>query len=192
MADMNVSSFVSRFRGGARPSRYDVQLTFPNGTANAKSSFGFLCTAATLPPSTITNIDVPYMGRKIKVAGDRSYMPWVVTVLVDTDFQVRNAFEEWMEDIVGAETNVGKSGWSNPSNYYSDAIVTQYDTEMPKSADNGNIQARPLKMIKINNMYPTELGEITLGYENSNMIETFQVTFEYNWWESISLQTSSS
>ena len=84
--------------GGAKPSLFQVQISNPV-TSLADLKAPFMIRAAALPASTLNPIEVPYFGRKIKIAGDRTFDPWTVTVINDEDFLVRNAMEQWMNSI---------------------------------------------------------------------------------------------
>jgi hypothetical protein len=174
MPNPSINSFIANFHGGgARPNLYEVILTFPalvsNPFATLKASF--TCKAATIPASNIGSIDVPYMGRVAKVAGDKTFDDWTVTVINDTDFSVRDTFERWLDRISGHESNVSATGWENPSNYYANAIVRQFGREH-----------QVLKEYFIEGMFPTQVGEIQLGYDQNDQIEEFQVTFAINYW----------
>ena len=84
--------------GGARPALFQVIMNNPaNSGGDAKVPF--MARAAQIPASTIGTIEVPYFGRKIKIAGDRTFAEWTVTVVNDEDFLIRNAMEEWMQNI---------------------------------------------------------------------------------------------
>ena len=58
-----------------------------------------MCKPANLPASNVAPIDVPFRGRILKVAGDRTFDPWTITVINDEDFRLRTAFEAWMNGI---------------------------------------------------------------------------------------------
>ena len=66
-----------------------------------------MCKAAQLPASNIAEIPVPFRGRVLKVAGDRTFDPWTITVINDTDFKIRTAFEKWMNGINKHDDNSG-------------------------------------------------------------------------------------
>ena len=95
-----LNDFKNRISGGgARPNLFECEINFPtaafsgNGDdANALSEkTRFLIKAAQLPASTINVIDIPFRGRNLKIAGDRTFDPWTITVINDVDFKVRNA-----------------------------------------------------------------------------------------------------
>ena len=98
-----ISDFKSRLSGGgARPNLFEVELAFPDAVAidnDVLQKARFLVKAAALPASTIAPIDVPFRGRILKIAGDRTFETWTITVINDTDFSLRSAFEKWMNTI---------------------------------------------------------------------------------------------
>lgn len=176
MPNPSVNAFIANFQGGgARPNLYEVILTFPTLVSNpfATTKASFTCKAATIPASNIGSIDVPYMGRIVKVAGDKTFDDWTVTIINDTDFVVRDAFERWVDRINGHVSNVAAPGWENPSNYYANAIVRQLGRE-----------DQVLKEYFVEGIFPTQVGEIQLGYDQNDQIEEFQVTFAVNYWTS--------
>ena len=130
--NVNISAFRERLRGGgARPNLYEVVLNLPNGLDFADASgvqdkSRFLVKAAALPASNLGVVEVPYRGRQLKVAGDRTFDTWTVTVLNDTDFKVRSAMEAWTNQINNNYTNIGVQ---NPDTYQQDAFVYQLDRE---------------------------------------------------------------
>lgn len=172
----SVNDFIANFQGGgARPNLYDVTLTFPIGIASPNTSrkASFLCKAAALPSSSVSPVVVPYMGRSVKLAGDREFDDWNIVILNDTDFSVRNAFEIWIDSIGGAVSNLADVGFSNPSRYYANALVEQKTSE-----------GATVKWYSMEGIFPTQLAEIPLGYDNNNTVEEFAVTLAVNYWVS--------
>lgn len=157
--------------GGARPTLFNVQITNPfNGNGDIKVPF--LVQAATLPPSTLGAIDVPYFGRKIKVAGDRTFPTWTVTVLNDEDFLIRNAMEEWSQAMNSHLGNVRDLAAGTPAGYKSQAYVRQF-------SKTGVV----LREYKFNGLFPTSIQEIEVNWGSNDQIESFDVTFQYDWWD---------
>lgn len=163
----SINNFKSELvGGGARPSLFQVQIVNPiTGIADLK--IPFMVKAANLPSSNIGSYQVPYFGRMIKYAGDRTFEPWSVTVINDEDFLIRNAMETW--------TNAINSHVSNsralPQNYKSDAIVTQYGKD-------GTI----LRVYNFQGLFPINISEIGVSWEAMDQIEEFSITFEYDLW----------
>ena len=113
----------------ARPNLFQVDLAFPSGilqNADLVNLGKFTVRAANLPSSQIGVIEVPFRGRTLKIAGDRTFDSWTVTVINDTDFAIRSAFENWMNTINKLNDN---TGLVNPAEYQSDAFVFQLDRD---------------------------------------------------------------
>ena len=158
--------------GGARPNLFEVVLTFPSVTGVASSVLDkarIQVKAAALPASNIAPIDVPFRGRILKVAGDRTFETWTITVINDADFSIRSAFETWMNKINRHSDNTGSV---NPSAYYADAFVHQLSR-------NGGI----LRSYKFYDVFPTNISAIDLSYETTDTIEEFTVELQVQWWE---------
>lgn len=171
--NIGVNDFVSKFTGGgARPNLYMVTLNFPAGVASGGDAIknSYLCKAATLPQSSIGMINVPFMGRQIKVAGDKEFPEWTVTMINDSDFSSKRAFESWMNLI---NRHVSNTGVANPNEYYADLRVEQLDR-------NGDT----IYAYDFRSCFPSEVGEVTLGYDNNDAVEEFTVTFAVNYWTS--------
>lgn len=170
----NISDFKSQLiGGGARANQFRVQLSFPQyiPVANSAQYKGeFLCKAAQLPASTLENTPVLYRGRQVNFAGERTFAPWTVTILNDTDFGLRNAFEAWMNGINDHTNNTGRTA----ANQY------QVDLQCFQLDRNGGI----VKQYDFRDAYPLDVSAIALSFDVNNEIETFDVTFQYNFWTS--------
>lgn len=168
MAD--ISQFKSKLRqGGARSNQFEVSIQFPpaiQAGPTVAEAASFLINATSLPAVTVENIVVPYRGRPVNFAGERSFAPWSVTVINDGDFLIRNAFERWHDLIARYDTT---NGAVNPIDYQFEMVVRQLDRNGKK-----------LKSYKFFDAYPLELGAMALSYENPS-IQTFDVTFQYNY-----------
>lgn len=174
----SITDIKSHLRlGGARPTLFNVRLTFPNvvsGGQAAGTESRFMIQATALPSSTIRPIEVPYFGRKIKVAGDRTFGAWTVSIINDEDFVVRQALEQWHNNINSLEQNLNRTGSSSPETYKVDAEVIQYN----KIGDF-------IRTYKMHGVFPTEISPIDLAWDKTDEIETFNVTFAYDWYETI-------
>jgi hypothetical protein len=171
----NISSFKENglVYGGARPSLFNVFLTVPQGIGIdlvSVDKFRFVCRTAELPESTVGSIDIPYFGRRIKVAGERNFAGWAVTVMNDEDFSVRALFEAWSNAINRMVSNV-RDPVIATENYKVDLDVIQY------GKDGSTIRAYQLV-----GAFPTQIGAISLGWDTQNAIEEFSVNFEYDYW----------
>lgn len=157
--------------GGARNSLFQVQIANPaNGAGDVKVPF--MVKAAQIPASTLGMIEVPYFGRKIKIAGDRTFAEWTVTVINDEDFLIRNAMEQWMHSINSHAGNIREFGSASPLLYKSNAQITQFSKT-----------GVPIREYTFNGMFPTEVSTIEMAWETTDTIEEFTVTFQYDFWE---------
>ena len=178
-----LSAFKSRLSGGgARPNLFEVSIaSFPSSiqdawNADENESFKFLCKSATLPASNVANVDVPFRGRILKVAGDRTFDPWTVTVINDEDFKVRTAFERWANVMSKLDD---ATGVSNPGSYMTDAEVSQLGRGASLNATtNDGGQSEVLRTYRFYDIFPTAITEIALSYDTGDTVETFDVTFQ--------------
>lgn len=168
-----ISDFKSRLSGGgARPNLFEVELAFPDAVAienDVLQKARFLVKAAALPASTIAPIDVPFRGRILKIAGDRTFETWTITVINDTDFSIRSAFEKWMNTI---NKMSDATGVVDPEAYQKDATVKQLDRD-------GSV----LRSYKFWDIFPTNISTIDLSYETTDTLEEFTVELQVQWWE---------
>jgi len=168
-----ISDFKSRLSGGgARPNLFEVELAFPDAVAienDVLQKARFLVKAAALPASTIAPIDVPFRGRILKIAGDRTFETWTITVINDTDFALRSAFEKWMNTI---NKMSDATGVVDPEAYQKDATVKQLDRD-------GSV----LRSYKFWDIFPTNISTIDVSYETTDTIEEFTVEMQVQWWE---------
>ena len=181
MATTRENKTISDFKsaligGGARPNLFEVELTtLPGGITWDADTFRYMCKAASLPASTIANIDVPFRGRIFKVAGDRTIDVWSVTVINDEDFKLRNAFENWMELIAKLDNNLGAT---QPEAYMTNAKVFQLGRGSTKSSTGNTGDANVvLKEYEFIDIFPISVGSIDVSYDSSDTIEEYTVEF---------------
>lgn len=179
-----ITDFKSQLVGGAaRPNLFEVSIpTFPASvSAWNDEKFNFLCKSAGLPASNVAPIDVPFRGRILKVAGDRTFDTWTVTVINDEDFKLRTSFEQWMNQINKLQNG---SGATNPTSYMVDAYVYQLGRGETKESTRNTSAAssNPLRVYKFYDIFPTNISQIELSYDTSDTIEEFTVEFQVQWW----------
>ena len=192
MAFRTISQFKGQLAGGGvRPNLFEVELNFPNGagqtlgfmsneatpaaenatidnTTSIAEKVPFMVKAANLPASNITPVEVPFRGRILKVAGERTFDTWTVTVLNDADFQIRTSMEQWMN---GISRLTNGSGEVDPTMYTADALVKQLDR-------NGET----LRLYNFVGLFPTNVSEIALSMDTTDTIEEFTVEFQVLYW----------
>lgn len=164
----NINQFKAELvGGGARPTLFQCQITNPiNPTADIK--IPFLIRAAGIPESILGQYTVPYFGRQIKYAGDRTFADWTVTVINDEDFAIRNSMEEWMNFINSHDSN----SRGLPQQYKSTGQVTQYSKD-----------GSPLRTYIFEGMFPISVDGIQLDWSQTDAIEEFNITFQYDLWK---------
>ena len=177
----NISNFRSDGLkyGGARPSLFDIILTAPtqlqSGPTLAKQ-LSLAAQSSQLPAANVDEIEIPYMGRKIKVLGDRTFSDWTATIQNDEDFALRSMFEAWsnsMNAFISNRNLFGKSALD----YKVDAVVRQYGKAGP------NNESGVIRSYKMIGLWPKNISAINLDWAQTNTIETFDVTFALDWFE---------
>ena len=178
--ERNISAFKSKLTGGgARSNLFEVDITFPDAVGNTNilnEKVNFLVKAAEIPASNLGNIPVPYRGRVLPVAGDRTFDPWTVTIINDTDFLIRDAMERWSNSINDLQT---AQGTINPEVYQRSADVKQLSREGSNPGDPEKL----LRQYKFEGIYPNTVSPIPLDFGATDQIEEFQVTFNYLFYE---------
>ena len=170
-----LSDFKAKMTGGgARPNLFEVVLQFPISAPTDTDTLQktrFLVKAAALPASNIGPIEVPFRGRVLKLAGDRTFDTWTITVLNDTDFSIRSAFEKWMNSMNRMED---ATGTQDPAFYQSDAYVYQLDRD-----------GSTLRTYRFHDVFPNNLSSMDLNYETTDQIHEFTMEMQVQWWEAI-------
>jgi len=164
----NINEFKSQLvGGGARPTLFQVQILNPvDPTADFK--IPFMVRAAGIPASTVGSYEVPYFGRQVKYAGDRTFEDWTVTVINDEDFAIRNALEAWSNAINTHDGNIR----ALPQDYKSNAIITQFSKD-----------GSALRSYVFEGMFPISIEGIEMDWSSTDAIEEFTVTFQYDFWK---------
>lgn len=178
MAQVNLA--IDQFKaalikGGARPNLFRVIPTFPTtvstispGVMGIVQLSSFMIKAASIPAQTIQPIEMKYMGRTIKLPGDRAFEDWNITVINDGNFAIKNAFERWSNYINGHVSNLGVA--DNGASFMSDWTLEHLDKA-------GNI----ISTYRLVGCWPQQIAAIELNWETENSIEEFQVTLSYQY-----------
>jgi len=151
--------------GGPRANRFRVFVP------RAGQRLEFLCTATKIPESTLNTISVPFRGQNLKLAGDRTFADWSITVINDLDFSTRTALEAWSNDIASLSTTEAATD--------TDYLLSRAFVEQLHKDD--SVLAR----YEFFNMFPTSIGEIALSSAEASEVETFETTFTYSHWERV-------
>ena len=180
----SITNFRDRLvGGGARPNMFEVNLTLPSGVipqGDFTQDIRFMIKAAEIPAANIGNIPVPFRGRVLPVAGDRTFDPWTVTVINDAQFNIRDAMEQWSNKINDLQFDVGDI---NPADYQTKAEVFQLSRQGGTAiSSSGGEDIVTLRQYNFEGIYPNAVSSIPLDYGATDQIEEFQVTFNYLFW----------
>ena len=179
------SSVVSDF---ARPNLFQVDLSFPSeviANATGLSDLGkFTVRAANLPSSQMGIVEVPFRGRVLKIAGDRTFDPWTITIMNDSRFSLRNAFEAWVEKIQAANENItqtsGLGDESDATGYFTDMFVHQLSRDASSSE-----KSTILRSYKFTDVFPSNVSAIDLDFGSNDAVEEFTVELQVQYWQAI-------
>ena len=174
--------------GGARPNLFEASInSFPTAISDAwdnsseaeGGAFKFLCKSTALPASNLGSIEIPFRGRTLKVAGDRTFDDWTVTIINDEDFRLRTAFERWSNVMSQLDD---ATGVTNPTSYMTDAFIQQLGRgPSAQSGSNNGGNSAVLRSYKFFDVFPITVGEIALSYDTTDALEEFDVTFRYQY-----------
>ena len=165
---MNIDSFKTALsKGGVRPHLFRVQGNI--GNTSLPSKVGYLRKAASMPETTITPLEVPYRGRKIKLPGEREFAEWSLTFLSDGDFELRNAFEKWMDDLNQTVANVSTSEHNLSGPLFPDWRFDHLDRT-----------GEPIKSYQFFHCWPSSVSNIDVSTDATELVE-FTVTLQYTY-----------
>ena len=168
-----IHNFASALRESARPNQFEVEISFPTFVLSAVDHVRdstCLVKSATIPEVTIEDITLMYRGRQYHEAGEKTFQPWTCTIYNSANFSMRRALEDWSN---GIQQSVSIGGNTNPTQYKRSITVKHLNR-------NGEV----LREYLLVGAYPTSIGQIQLDYESGNQVETFDVTFTYDYFVS--------
>ena len=163
----NFRSAISKQNGISRPNLFQVFIT-GGGATGIPSDFRFQCKIATIPPSTLGVIEIPYFGRQIKIPGNRTFDNLSLTVINDAKFSIRNEVEKWMAKYNSHQSNLTTG---DVNSLMAGITITHYDQDAVSSGT-----------WVFNNCFPVALGEIGLDWGSNDTAEEFTCDFAYDYW----------
>ena len=179
MARSNVSEFLQTIGQGVKPNMFLIDMQYPAALSKEgedQNLSNLLCKSAALPGSNLGVIEVPFRGRTVKIAGDRTFDTWSATFFNDKDFKLRTFFEQWANSINTHEGNTSPLFTPNASNgYTADLGVKQLEKD---STDEGSV----LRTYNLKYSFPTNVSQIDVAYDSNDQIEEFSVEFQYSYW----------
>lgn len=176
----NITSFLNTVQQGVKNNLFLVKFQFPSamsGDAPTLDTVNMLCKSAALPASNLGVIEVPFRGRTVKIAGDRTFDTWTATVINDRNFTIRHGFEKWMEGINRHEAN-------NASTFSPDGSGTGYlvDLQVDQLERDSSDPGAVLRTYSLVGCFPSNISQIDVAYDSNDQIEDFTVEFQLQYW----------
>mgnify|MGYP001298087615 FL=1 len=178
----NVSQFLSKIKQGVKPNMYQVSVNWPSELDQGKGApdkdlVNILCKSAALPASNLGVIEVPFRGRTVKIAGDRTFDTWSATFINDEDLKIRSYFEEWLAKINSHENNASPlfRPSSSSEGYMANLSVNQLEKN---STTNGGV----IREYTLWHAFPTSVSQIDLAYDSNDQVSEFSVEFQLSYW----------
>ena len=181
----NIIEFKSRLNGGVRPNLYEVDINFPVGVGDQKSlkeQGQYLCRSTSLPTHSQGLIEVPFRGRFLKIPGDRTFEAWTATFYNTSDFNLRAAFEQWVNLGNQVDENIGVVGGLNE--LFRDVYVRQLSKDSEGTSGTGPLaydKNKVLRVYRLVDAWPTSVGAINVAFDSNDAIEEFDVEFQYQY-----------
>ena len=169
----NVSSFLTQVKQGVRPNMFQVDITFPGTVEADQTLVSYMCKSAALPASNIGVIEVPFRGRTVKIAGDRTFDNWSATFINDKEMKSRAYFEQWLNQINTHKANTGEI--QDPTAYGRSVVIRQLEKDNSPAGSE-------LRSYKLWYGFPISTSAIDLAYDSNDQIEEFSVEFQYSYW----------
>jgi len=169
----NVSSFLQVVKQGVRPNMFQVDISFPGSVDADQTLVSYMCKSAVLPASNIGVIEVPFRGRTVKIAGDRTFDNWSATFINDKEMKSRSYFEQWLNQINTHKENTAQI--IDPTAYGRSLVVRQLEKDNSQAGDE-------LRSYKLWYAFPISTSAIDLAYDSNDQIEEFSVEFQYSYW----------
>ena len=178
MATNNVSTFLSTINQGIKPNMFAVDINFPAGGdfgTTDKTLTNILCKSAALPGSNLGVIEVPFRGRTVKIAGDRTFDTWTATFFADSNMEVRGLFEDWANSINSHEGNTAERFLPNQgtTGYMADLFVSQLEKD-------DQVGGSVIRTYQLHHCFPTNVSSIDLAYDSNDQISEFTVEWQYS------------
>ena len=169
----NVSNFLTQVKQGVRPNMFQVDITFPGTVEADQTLVSYMCKSAALPASNIGVIEVPFRGRTVKIAGDRTFDNWSATFINDKEMKSRSYFEQWLNQINTHKANTGDI--QDPTAYGRSVVIRQLEKDNSPAGSE-------LRSYKLWYAFPISTSAIDLAYDSNDQIEEFSVEFQYSYW----------
>jgi len=174
-------SFIGKMtEGGARASLFQAQIALaglgeaPQGTDQAE--FKFICKGIQIPSNTMGITTVNYMGRAVKLPGNRTYEDLTTTVINDEGYSFRNQVESWMSKLNSHAGNVRAASHIKKINGYTTSMFLDVFTKTgSKDGPGGGGWT-------FYNCFPTSLDQVDVNWEPNDAVMEYTITWAYDYW----------
>jgi len=187
----NIIEFKSKLNGGVRPNLYEVEINFPTGVGGTGTGSDdqkvtlaeqgkYLCRSTSLPTHSQGLIEVPFRGRFLKIPGDRTFEAWTATFYNTADFNLRAAFEQWINLGNQVDENIGAT--TGLDDIFKDVYIRQLSKDANEVGTGGaGDKNRVLRTYKLFDAWPTSVGAINVAFDSNDALEEFDVEFQYQY-----------
>lgn len=175
----NIDNFKSNVTGRGsysftRSNLFEISIELP-GAVNAqkatKESIEFLARASAVPSYTQGTVEVPFRGRTLKIAGDRTYEPFTVTIMNTQDNKLRNCFERWTQ-LLQFETH--NFATSTGNSIFGVAEVSLLRRNKKDATEDYKV----LRTYRMHNIWPSSVSAVDLDWGNNDAVQEFTVEFQ--------------
>ena len=176
----NVSTFLQNIGQGVKPNMFMVDIKFPDvlDKNDSQDLINVMCKSAALPGSNLGVIEVPFRGRTVKIAGDRTFDTWTATFFNDKDLKLRSFFEQWANTINSHNDNSAPLFKPNKSDGYMGELIIK---QLEKDNSAGGAVLRQYTLL---HCFPTNVSPIDLAYDSNDQVSEFTVEWQYSFFTS--------
>ena len=178
----NIESFqkVLTMRGGLQqPNRYSVYISQPQAgemDSETAKDIPYLAEALTFPGRSIATADYKTYGPVTKIGRESIYADMSITFMLTADMAIREYFDRWLNLVQNDRTY-------DPNyidDYAGDIYIGQLNAEDEERILSGSADAQYFSYAqKIEDAFPTSVGDITLGHAENNTYGKLLVNFTY-------------
>ena len=173
---MSLGDFTSKFGQGIRPNLY--QVTSSSGLTITGDE-ALLIKSASMPSASLGVVTIPFKGREVKRAGDRTFTDWTISVLCDQANEIHSRFITWSNGFMAlGDTTRGL-------NYAQWTVAPLSVASAPGAQGYQPIAADTVagKTIILKQCWPSEVGSIDFSYDSTDAVAEFSVTIGFDHWD---------
>lgn len=176
---LGILTFQKAIRGGVRPNLFSVThpWNIPGVSKpqvdGAEDAVTYMCKSAALPATNVGTVELPFRGRVIKVPGDRTYETWTATFYQDDAFELRGAYEKWIEVTNGVDANTASA---DIGQVFTNITIDQLD-KFGGAKPNLDV----IRRYELIAAFPVSVSQVSLAYDNNDSYEEFDVEFAYQY-----------